>query len=192
MGNGVGVGVGASMGRGDLIDPIDPMDPSAVMSGDSDGIGGHDDGVTSYDTVDGRINLVDPSSFDLIGGMGEGVGNSVKGATTSDGKVIDLVSGGQFTPITPIDPSSFGVVGDGKVLEGVVARTRKLGKGSKGNPTRSRLNECIAALIGTYTFSCCCGGGVYSVTILCNNYDCNYTEKEISATTCPDDINEPS
>jgi len=170
-GVGVGVGVGASMGRGDLIDPMDPMDPSAVMLGDSDGIVGHDDGVTtSYDMVD----------------------NSVKGAATSDGKVIDLVSGGQFTPITPIDPSSFGVVGDGKVLEGVVARTRKLGKGSKGNPTRSRLNECIAALIGTYTFNCCCGGGIYSVTILCNNYDCNYTEEEISATTCPDDTSEPS
>merc|ERR1712238_154604 len=61
-----------------------------------------------------------------------------------------------------------------------------------GNPTRSRLNECIAALTGTYTFSCCCGGGVYSVTILCNKHDCNYTENEISATTCPLDTSEPS
>jgi len=73
-----------------------------------------------------------------------------------------------------------------------VARTRKLGKGSKGNPTRSRLNECIAALTGTYTFNCCCGGGVYSVTILCDKYDCNYTERNIRATTCPDDTSEPS
>jgi len=185
----VGVGVGASMGIGDHFDLIDPMDSFAVMSGDSDGIGGYDDGVTSYDALDSHVNLVDPSSFVMIDGMGEGVGNMVKGATTSDGKVIDLVSGGQFTPI---DPSSFGAVGDGKVLEGVMARTRKLGKGSKGNPTRSRLNECIAALTGTYTFSCCCGGGVYSVTILCDKYDCNYTERNIKATMCPLDTSEPS
>merc|ERR1712238_592694 len=61
-----------------------------------------------------------------------------------------------------------------------------------GNPTRSRLNECIAALTGTYTFSCCCGGGVYSVTILCDKYDCNYTERNIKATMCPLDTSEPS
>jgi len=107
VGVGVGVDVGASMGRGDLIDPIDPMDPSAVMSGDSDGIGGYDDGVTSYDAVDGHINLVDPSSFVMIGGMGEGVGNSVKGATTSDG-------GGRFVPD---DPSSSLAGSGGKVLD---------------------------------------------------------------------------
>mmetsp|Transcript_17744 Transcript_17744/g.17920 ORF Transcript_17744/g.17920 Transcript_17744/m.17920 type:complete len:683 (-) Transcript_17744:61-2109(-) len=78
-----GVGVGASikggrsegmidMGRGDHVDLIDPMDPSAVMLGDSDGIGGYDDGATSHEAMDGHINLVDPSSVVVIGGMGEG------------------------------------------------------------------------------------------------------------------------
>merc|ERR1712238_442467 len=49
------------------------------------------------------------------------------------------------------------------------------------SPTRSRLNDCIAALTGTYTFKCCCGGGTYSVEILCDKYDCKYTEKNIIA-----------
>merc|ERR1712238_637903 len=50
-----------------------------------------------------------------------------------------------------------------------------------GDSNDSRLNECIAALIGTYTFKCCCGGGTYSVEILCDKYDCKYTEKNIIA-----------
>merc|ERR1712238_571382 len=49
------------------------------------------------------------------------------------------------------------------------------------SPTRSRLNDCIAALTGTYTFKCCCGGGTYSVEILCDKYDCKYTERNIIA-----------
>jgi len=126
VGVGVGVGVGTSIkggrsegmndvGRDDHFDLIDPMDPSAVRLGDSDGIGGYDDdGVTSYEAVDGHINLVDPSSFEMIGGMGEGVGSSNNGATRGDGMDIDLVGGVHFVPV---DLSSSVAVGDGKILE---------------------------------------------------------------------------